>query len=228
VFSLYIKGNSCGGGVEYVHHDPASRKRRWNGTKKGRTIAQAVSRWLPTAAVWGSRPGVSCGILWWTKWRWGRFSLCTSVSPANFHSTNNCSKNHPHLSSGLSTIDHCGSRCKGCKCPPLIHTYIHTFWVRNVAQVWSWTCSFLLCPFPPPGRCGKKTEDLHGAPSFLGSFLCSGACHWPNFYTHSVFHINGNWEVISLCTLPAGKMYVVGLIHSLGEQFSVELQAYCN
>jgi hypothetical protein len=37
------------------------------GLKKGRTIAYAVSRWLPTAAVRGSRPGLSCGILWWTK-----------------------------------------------------------------------------------------------------------------------------------------------------------------
>jgi hypothetical protein len=26
--------------------------------------------------------------LWWTKWRWGRFSASTSVSPANLHSTN--------------------------------------------------------------------------------------------------------------------------------------------
>jgi hypothetical protein len=25
--------------------------------------------------------------LWWTKWRWGRFSLSTLVSPANLHST---------------------------------------------------------------------------------------------------------------------------------------------
>jgi hypothetical protein len=114
--------NPCGGGVEYLHRDPASRKRRRNGAKKGRAIAYAVSRWLPTAAVRGSRPGLSCGILWWTKWRWGRFSPSTSVSPANFDYTN-CSKNHSHLSSGLSTIDHCGSRCKGCKSPPLIHTY---------------------------------------------------------------------------------------------------------
>jgi hypothetical protein len=29
----------CGGGVEYLHRDPASRKRRRNGTKKGRAIA---------------------------------------------------------------------------------------------------------------------------------------------------------------------------------------------
>jgi hypothetical protein len=76
--------------VEYLHREPASRKRRRNG----------VSRWLPTAAVRGSRPGLSCGILWWTKWRWGRFSPSTPVSPANFHSTN-YSKNHPHLSSGF-------------------------------------------------------------------------------------------------------------------------------
>jgi hypothetical protein len=26
--------------------------------------------------------------LWWTKWRWGRFSQSTSVSPPNLHSTN--------------------------------------------------------------------------------------------------------------------------------------------
>jgi hypothetical protein len=42
-------------------------------------------------------------ILWWTKWRWGRFSPSTSVSPANLYSTN-CSKNHPHLSSGVCAI----------------------------------------------------------------------------------------------------------------------------
>jgi hypothetical protein len=26
--------------------------------------------------------------LWWTKWRWGKFSSSTSVSLANLHSTN--------------------------------------------------------------------------------------------------------------------------------------------
>jgi hypothetical protein len=26
--------------------------------------------------------------LWWTKWRWGKFSPSISVSPANLHSTN--------------------------------------------------------------------------------------------------------------------------------------------
>jgi hypothetical protein len=29
----------CGGGVEYLHRNPASRKRQRNGTKKGRAIA---------------------------------------------------------------------------------------------------------------------------------------------------------------------------------------------
>jgi hypothetical protein len=29
----------CGGGVEYLHRDPAGRKRQRNGTKKGRAIA---------------------------------------------------------------------------------------------------------------------------------------------------------------------------------------------
>jgi hypothetical protein len=35
--SIYV--NPCGGGVEYLHREPASRKRRRNGTKKGRAIA---------------------------------------------------------------------------------------------------------------------------------------------------------------------------------------------
>jgi hypothetical protein len=47
-------------------------------TWESRAVAQAGSRWLPTAAarvrMWG---------LWWTKRHWGRFSPSTSVSPAN-------------------------------------------------------------------------------------------------------------------------------------------------
>jgi hypothetical protein len=46
----------------------------------GCAIAQAVSRWLPTAAAPGSRPGRACGVC-------GGQSG-TSVSPANHHSTN--------------------------------------------------------------------------------------------------------------------------------------------
>jgi hypothetical protein len=50
----------------------------------GNAIAEAVSCRLPTVAVqdqvmWD---------LWWAKWYWGRFSLSTSVSPANLHPTN--------------------------------------------------------------------------------------------------------------------------------------------
>jgi hypothetical protein len=37
--SLSLLTNPCGGGVEYLHREPASRKRRRNGTKKGRAIA---------------------------------------------------------------------------------------------------------------------------------------------------------------------------------------------
>jgi hypothetical protein len=35
----------------------------------------------------GSIPGHVVWDLWWTKWRWGRLSPITSVSPANSHST---------------------------------------------------------------------------------------------------------------------------------------------
>jgi hypothetical protein len=46
------------------------------------------------AALWlgfycggpGSRPGLVKWDLWWTKWRWNRFSPSTSISPANLHS----------------------------------------------------------------------------------------------------------------------------------------------
>jgi hypothetical protein len=35
----------------------------------------------------GSNPGLVMWDLWWTKWRWGRFSPRISVSPADLHST---------------------------------------------------------------------------------------------------------------------------------------------
>jgi hypothetical protein len=63
----------------------------------GRAIAQAVSRWLPTAAVRGSRPGRHVGFLWWKKWRRGRFPPSTSVSPAKFIPPI-APKNHHHQS----------------------------------------------------------------------------------------------------------------------------------
>jgi hypothetical protein len=46
----------------------------------GRAVAHAVSQWLPTAAVRVRARVWSCEILWWTEWRWGRFSPSTSVS----------------------------------------------------------------------------------------------------------------------------------------------------
>jgi hypothetical protein len=49
----------------------------------GRAIAEAVSRWP------GFPHGSGKWDLWWTKWRRGRFSPSTSVSPAKtIHSTN--------------------------------------------------------------------------------------------------------------------------------------------
>jgi hypothetical protein len=64
-----------------LHEDMCGQE--WN---VGRAVAQAVSRWLPTAAA---RVRIRAGNwgLWWTKRHWGRFSPSTSVSPAN-HSTN--------------------------------------------------------------------------------------------------------------------------------------------
>jgi hypothetical protein len=48
----------------------------------GHAIAQAVSRWLPTAAVRGSKLDLGMLDLWWDKVALGRFSPSSSVSPA--------------------------------------------------------------------------------------------------------------------------------------------------
>jgi hypothetical protein len=48
----------------------------------GRAIAQAVSRWLPTAAVRGSKPDLGMWDLWGDEVALGRFSPSSSVSPA--------------------------------------------------------------------------------------------------------------------------------------------------
>jgi hypothetical protein len=66
---------------------------RGNGNREGSCkerdslVAEAVRRWLPTAAA---RVRIRAGIwaLWWTKRHWGRFSPSTSDYPANHHSTN--------------------------------------------------------------------------------------------------------------------------------------------
>jgi hypothetical protein len=56
--------------------------------RNGRSIAQAVSRRLPTAAARVQSWVWSCGILWWTKVALGQvfFRELWSVSPANLHS----------------------------------------------------------------------------------------------------------------------------------------------
>jgi hypothetical protein len=41
---------------------------------EGRAIAEAVSRWLPTAAARVQSRVWSSGIFWWTKWRRGRYN----------------------------------------------------------------------------------------------------------------------------------------------------------
>jgi hypothetical protein len=51
-------------------------------------MVQAVSSWLPTEAAHVQSHVKVMWDLWWTKWRWGRFSPNTLVSPANLHSTN--------------------------------------------------------------------------------------------------------------------------------------------
>jgi hypothetical protein len=47
------------------------------GLSSGRAIAQTVSRGLPTLADWV--PARVLWDLWWTKWRWGRFSPSTPL-----------------------------------------------------------------------------------------------------------------------------------------------------
>jgi hypothetical protein len=54
---------------------------------QGRAIAQAVSRPASHRGGPGSSPGEVMWDLWWTQWHCGRFFPSTSVSPANFHST---------------------------------------------------------------------------------------------------------------------------------------------
>jgi hypothetical protein len=61
----------------------------------GRTIAQAVSRWLPIAAARVRDRVWQVGFVV-EKWRWSRFSPSTSVSPANLHSTKILHHLHNH------------------------------------------------------------------------------------------------------------------------------------
>jgi hypothetical protein len=50
-------------------------------------VATAIAQLSSHRGGPGWRPGLLKWDLWWTKWRWGRFSPSASVSPANLHST---------------------------------------------------------------------------------------------------------------------------------------------
>jgi hypothetical protein len=67
---------------------PTGTEKKWERKRgNGRALAQAVSRWFPTAAA-RIRVQAAMWGLWWTKRHRGRFSPSTSFSPANHHSTN--------------------------------------------------------------------------------------------------------------------------------------------
>jgi hypothetical protein len=73
----------------------------------GRAIAQAVSRWLPTAAVRGSKPDLVMWDLWWDKVALGQVVSEFFGFPCNRLSLHQLLHNHPHVSSGECTIDQC-------------------------------------------------------------------------------------------------------------------------
>jgi hypothetical protein len=44
--------NLCGGGVEYLHHDPASHKRRWKGSLKSETVKYGLKSYGTRTQKW--------------------------------------------------------------------------------------------------------------------------------------------------------------------------------
>jgi hypothetical protein len=65
------------------------------------------SGYLPASQRGGLRssPPQAMWDLWWAKWHWGRFSLCTSASPTHSHSTDCSTLNiQHHPSPGAGTI----------------------------------------------------------------------------------------------------------------------------
>jgi hypothetical protein len=74
----------------------------------GCAIAEAVSHWLPTAAVWGSKPDLVMWDLWWDKVALGQVFSEYFSFPFNRRSLHQLLHNHPHVSSGECTIGQCG------------------------------------------------------------------------------------------------------------------------
>jgi hypothetical protein len=72
-------------------------------------IAQAVSRWLPTAAVRGSKPDLVMSDLWWDKVALGQVFSEFFGFPCSRRSLHQLLHNHPHVSSKECTIGQCGS-----------------------------------------------------------------------------------------------------------------------
>jgi hypothetical protein len=66
----------------------------------GCAIAQAVSRWLPTAAIRGSKPDLGMWDLWWDKVALGQVFSEFLGFPCNRRSLHQLLHNHPHVSSG--------------------------------------------------------------------------------------------------------------------------------
>jgi hypothetical protein len=75
---------------------------------RGRAMAQAVSRWLPTAAVRGSKPDLVMWDSWWDKVALGQVFSEFFGFPCNRRSLHQLLHNHPHVSSGERTIGQCG------------------------------------------------------------------------------------------------------------------------
>jgi hypothetical protein len=82
----YVRSSHTGGSLPGIYSNTLETFGRNVRNNVGRDVAQAVSRWLPTAAVPGSSPGHVVWDLWWTKQKWGRFYPSTSVSPAKHSS----------------------------------------------------------------------------------------------------------------------------------------------
>jgi hypothetical protein len=83
--------DNCGNFPKPLFHKPSRFQQRtlhptlWNETKYcSRIELTKIYIWIWQYAY---GPGLAKWDLWWTKWRWGRFSPSTSVSPANLHST---------------------------------------------------------------------------------------------------------------------------------------------